>query len=89
LLSKRLPPPVETANPAVRPAPAKPKIDRVALFERKDRNADGKLSREEFLANQPDPEAAKGRWETWDLDKDSFLSRDEFVFQGKKKPEPK
>ena len=88
-LSKRLPPPVETAAPSVKPAPAKPKIDREALFQRKDRNSDGKLSREEFLANQPDPEAAKGRWEAWDLDKDGFLSHDEFVFSGMKKPAPK
>lgn len=83
-LSKQLPPPVETAVPT--PKPAKPKLDREALFQRKDRNGDGKLTREEFLANQPDPEAAKGRWEQWDLDKDGFLSHDEFVFSGMKKP---
>jgi arylsulfatase A-like enzyme len=88
-LSKQLPPPVETAVPPAKPAPARPKVDREALFQRKDRDADGKLSREEFLANQPDPEAAKGRWELWDLDKDGFLSHDEFVFQGMKKPAPK
>jgi len=65
--------------------PAKPPIDRDKLFERKDKNHDGKLTRDEFLADQPDPEAAKGRWDKWDLDKDGTLSRDEFVFQGKKK----
>ncbi|MCC2669633.1 MAG: betC 4 [Armatimonadetes bacterium] len=85
-LSRHLPPPVALAAAPAKPVPAKPKIDREALFQRKDRNGDGKLTREEFLANQPDPEAAKGRWDTWDLDKDGFLSRDEFVFQGQKKP---
>jgi len=88
-LTKHLPPFVPQiaapATAATAPAPAKPPIDRNALFERKDKNHDGKLTREEFLADQPDPEAAKGRWDKWDLDKDGALSRDEFVFQGKKK----
>ena len=53
--------------------------DRAALFALKDKNHDGHLSREEFLANQVDAEAAKTRFEKWDSDKDSFLSRDEFI----------
>ena len=85
-LSRHLPAPIMLAAAPAKPAPAKQKIDREALFTRKDKNGDGKLTREEFLANQPDPEAAKGRWDSWDLDKDGFLSHDEFVFQGMKKP---
>src|SRR5262249_41588963 len=64
--------------------PTKPALDRNALFDKKDTNHDGKLSREEFMANQPDPEAAKGRFDKWDLDKDGFLSREEFVTEGGK-----
>jgi arylsulfatase A-like enzyme len=78
-----LPPPVaKKAAAAAATQPAKPALDRNALFDKKDKNHDGKLSREEFLANQPDPEGAKGRWEKWDKDKDGFLSRDEFVSPG-------
>ena len=60
----------------------KPKADRVALFERKDTNHDGKLTREEFLANQPDPDEAPKRFERFDRNKDGELSRDEFISQG-------
>jgi len=62
----------------------KPAQDRGALFEKKDVNHDGKLSREEFLANQLDPEEAKTRFEKWDADKDGFLSREEFLKMGAK-----
>ncbi|MCY2947507.1 MAG: sulfatase-like hydrolase/transferase [Planctomycetota bacterium] len=60
------------------------KTDRAALFERKDTNKDGKLSREEFLAKQPDPDKAPARFIEFDIDKDGFLSRDEFIHMGKK-----
>jgi arylsulfatase A-like enzyme len=63
---------------------AKPAQDRIALFEKKDRNHDGKLSVEELLAGQPDPEAAKAHFEKWDVDKDRFLSREEFINMGGK-----
>ncbi len=63
-------------------ADAKP-TDRAALFARKDKNGDSKLSREEFLADQPDPEQAAKRWITFDADKDGALSKEEFVTQGK------
>jgi iduronate 2-sulfatase len=60
------------------------KTDRAALFERKDTDKDGKLSREEFLAKQPDPDKAPARFIEFDIDKDGFLSRDEFIHMGKK-----
>ncbi len=61
--------------------------DRAALFERKDTNHDGKLTREEFMANQPDPEQAAKRWEKFDVNKDGVLSREEFINMGEtKKP---
>ncbi|HYE21470.1 MAG TPA: sulfatase-like hydrolase/transferase [Tepidisphaeraceae bacterium] len=64
--------------------PAKPKVDREDLFKRKDKDADGKLTKAEFMANQPDPDGAAQRWVTFDADKDGTLSKDEFVGAGKK-----
>jgi len=69
---------------AAKSAEAKPKVDRAELFARKDTNKDGKLSREEFLANQPDPDEAPKRFEKFDIDKDGFLTKDEFVTMGVK-----
>ena len=86
-MRRRMPPLPPRANP-VQPKPptrgAKPAQDRAALFAGNDKNHDGKLSREEFLANQPDVEAAKKRFEQWDTNKDGFLSRDEFINMGGK-----
>ena len=77
------------AQPEAKPQIARPqtvttrqRADRVALFERKDANRDNKLTREEFLANQPDPEEAPKRFERFDANKDGFLGRDEFVHMG-------
>jgi iduronate 2-sulfatase len=61
------------------------KQDRNALFARKDKDGDGKLTKDEFLANQPDPDKAPARFSSWDVDRDGFLSKDEFVHQGKKR----
>ncbi len=72
------PPISNTPKPAV-----KPKTDRNALFEKKDTNKDGKLTREEFLASQPDPDEAPKRFPRFDADNDGVLSREEFVGQGK------
>ena len=84
-LSKHLPSPVAgNISRKKSNAAAKPKQDRAALFEKKDKNHDGKLSFEEFMANQPDPEAAKKRFEQWDTDKKGFLSREEFINMGRK-----
>lgn len=63
--------------------PAKPAMDRVALFEKKDKDHDGKLTFEEFIANQPDPDAAKKRFELWDKDKKGYLTREEFIKGGR------
>jgi len=67
---------------AARATAAKPNPNRAALFARKDTNADGKLTREEFLANQPDPDQAPQRFERFDANKDGILSRDEFIHMG-------
>ncbi len=60
------------------------KQDRNAAFDTRDENKDGKLSREEFLANQPDADKAPARFTQFDADKDGFLSREEFVTSGGK-----
>lgn len=74
------------ANPPAAKAPAgtpqAPAQDRAALFATKDKDQDGRLSRDEFLANQRDPEEAKGRFEKWDVNRDGSLSRDEFIEMG-------
>jgi iduronate 2-sulfatase len=65
-------------------ASAKPAIDREALFTRRDQNGDGKLTLEEFLIGQPDPEEAPKRFPLFDTNKDGVLSKEEFVSGGKK-----
>ena len=71
------------AKPQWRGADAKPKTDRAALFATKDTNKDGQLTREEFLAHQPDPAKAAPRFTQFDADKDGTLSREEFIHSGK------
>ncbi len=85
-LSKHLPPPVALPKPAAKPAAAtaKPALDRVVMFEKRDKDHDGKLTFDEFIAGQPDPEAAKKRFELWDAGKKGFLTRDEFIRGGGK-----
>ena len=72
------------AKPQIRSAKAKARQrrDRSALFEKKDTNHDGQLTRAEFLANQPDPAEAPGRFERFDANQDGALSRDEFIYMG-------
>lgn len=71
-------PQIGRANPVT----TKQISDRTALFEKKDKNHDNQLSREEFLADQPDPDQAPKRFERFDINKDGVLSRDEFIFMG-------
>jgi iduronate 2-sulfatase len=55
------------------------------MFERRDSDKDGHLSREEFLVNQSDPDKAPGRFTRMDKDKNGKLSRQEFVENGSQK----
>ena len=66
----------------------KPRTDRAALFTTKDANRDGQLNREEFLANQPDPDKAPARFLQFDSDKNGTLSREEFIHSGKAPASP-
>jgi iduronate 2-sulfatase len=62
----------------------KPKPDRAAMFARRDQNNDGNLTREEFLAGQPDPTEAPKRFPLFDTNQDGVLSEEEFVTMGKR-----
>ena len=77
--------PATTATVAA-PAPNKANQDRPAMFDRRDKNHDGKLSLAEFLDGQPDPAEAPKRFPNFDTNKDGFLSREEFVNSGGKGP---
>ncbi len=70
----------ENATPAPTAAPTS---DRNAMFDRRDRNGDGKLTREEFLSALKNDAKAPARFERFDKNGDGELSRDEFVKQGK------
>ncbi len=63
-------------------AASRPRQDRHALFERKDKNRDQQLTRAEFLADQPDPQQAPARFTRFDTNRDGVLSREEFVQMG-------
>jgi len=64
------------------PTSPRQKVDRAALFARKDKDHDNKLTREEFLAGQPDPDKAPERFTRFDTNKDGVLSREEFIHMG-------
>ena len=64
-------------------SPATPKTDRTAMFAQRDKNKDGQLTREEFLANQPDPDKAPARFIQFDADKNGTISAEEFIHGGK------
>ena len=62
---------------------AKPKQDRAAMFAKRDRDGDGRLTRDEFLTGQPDPDEAPARFVRFDVNQDGFVDRDEFITAGK------
>ena len=70
---------------AVKNEPAKPKQDRAKMFEGRDKDKDGKLTRDEFLAKQPDPDEAPKRYILFDANNDGFIDREEFITGGKVK----
>jgi iduronate 2-sulfatase len=57
--------------------------DRAEMFARRDANQDGKLTREEFLSQQPDPKDAPARFTRFDKNNDGVLSKEEFVEGGR------
>jgi hypothetical protein len=63
----------------------KPKADPAAVFAKKDKNSDGKLSKEEFLDKAKDAAKAEAQFAAKDKDKDGSLSKEEFTAAGGKK----
>ena len=59
------------------------KTSRVAMMMRADASKDGKLSKEEFMDKQKDPAHAAENYIKFDKDKDTFLTKEEFVKMGK------
>jgi len=56
--------------------------NREQLFKIRDKDGDGKLTTEEFLANQKDQDAAKARLKRFDKDGDGILTKEEFIKAG-------
>lgn len=59
------------------------KRDRGAMFDRRDKDKDGKLTHAEFMQDQPDPEEAPKRFVIFDKDGDKLLTREEFILGGR------
>jgi len=75
-----------TPAAASKSAPAKgrgPSQDRTAMFHKRDKDGNGKLTQDEFLAGQPDPDEAPKRFPRLDKNGDGVLSEIEFVTSGK------
>lgn len=79
-------PQIRAKSPAATKPGAKPASkskDRTAMFRQRDKDKDGRLTRDEFLLHQPDPDEAPSRFPRFDADSDGFLSEEEFVNSGK------
>jgi Ca2+-binding EF-hand superfamily protein len=61
------------------------KPDPAAVFAKKDKDGDGKLSKEEFVANAKDAAKAEEAFANRDKDKDGFVSKEEFLAKPAKK----
>jgi len=60
-----------------------PTDDRGERFDELDQEKAGQLTRDYYTTHQSDPTAAAERFTKWDTDQDGFLSREEYVKQGK------
>ncbi len=58
---------------------------RAAKFDHLDRGKRGKLTREEYISRQSDPDAAAKRFERFDVNRDGFVTREEYIANGAKK----
>lgn len=72
-------PQVKVAAAADAPKRPAAKQDRAEMFARRDADKDGKLTKEEFLSQQPDPKDAPARFTRFDKNTDGVLSKEEFV----------
>ena len=53
------------------------------MFRKRDKNGDGKLTKDEFLTGQPDPDEAPKRFIRFDKNGDGVLSEKEFATSGR------
>jgi Ca2+-binding EF-hand superfamily protein len=56
---------------------------RGASFDKRDLDKNGKLTKEEFMQKQKDPEHAAQNFLKFDKDKSGDLSREEYIRMGK------
>ncbi|MDB6006298.1 MAG: betC 7, partial [Prosthecobacter sp.] len=77
-------PQISNKPEAKQAAPKKGTQNRGAMFDQRDMDKNGQLTREEFLLKQPDPDEAPKRFPKFDTDGNGMLSRDEFIKGGKK-----
>ena len=49
------------------------------LLKETDKDKDGKISRDEYLAIYKDKKEAEKNFKSWDTDKDGFMTEDEYV----------
>jgi hypothetical protein len=49
------------------------------LLKETDKNKDGKISKDEYLAIYKDKKKAEKNFKSWDTDKDGFITEDEYV----------
>lgn len=86
--AKSTPPanPAATLKPdAVAPTDALA-AERAAKFDRLDKDKRGKLTLEEYVSRQSDPEGAKKRFSKFDVNRDGIVTREEYIANGAKKP---
>lgn len=68
-----------------KPEGDKPKPDLAAVFAKKDKDSNGKVTKEEFLAGSKDAAKSEKQFAAKDADKDGSLTKEEFTAPGKKK----
>jgi len=79
--------PAPVPKPATPPAPGEESgAERAAKFDRLDKDKKGKLTIEEYVSRQSDPEGAKKRFEKFDTNRDGGVTREEYIANGAKKP---
>ena len=82
-LTKNLAPVMTSAAaPKTKAGPTPAAADRGTRFDRLDKRVPGKLSRDEFMKRQSDADEGRKRFDKWDLNRDGFLSREEYTGTG-------
>lgn len=79
----------KSPEPAAPPAPVltDPQLaERARKFDRLDKERRGKVTRDEYMSRQSDPEGAAKRFDKYDVDRDGFVTREEYIYNGAKKP---